>query len=106
MNKLGWIAVLSLLPSVVHAAPFLRCDAVTDLSIDAFVYQEGSSPAVSTPLVNGACKADMAGVSVGAHTLQTWFTSSLWGSASAKVPFTFTRPAAIPTGPANLLISQ
>ena len=96
------LLLLLLFPLTVSAAPFLTSDPTTNA--DTCVYQEGSV-VTRTPLVSNACHADLGAVTPGTHTLTVWFENSLWGTASATVPFTFSRPVA-GTGPTNLGIGK
>lgn len=98
------LLLLLLLPMSVNAAPFLTSDPVTAGTADTCVYQEGTV-VTRTPLVNNACHADLSAVTVGTHALTVWFENGPWG-ASATVPFSFSRPTAGGTGPANLGISK
>ena len=102
--RLTFLAIL-MIPSLAWASPFLVSDPDVTGAADKCVYQEGSSEPVATPLVQGACKIDLAQVSAGQHDLQVWFSSSLWGVDSAKVPFSYSRPAAGASGPSGLRIS-
>jgi hypothetical protein len=88
-----------------RAAPFLVSDPSTDATIDVCAYQEGTI-VTRTPTVAGACHADLAAVSQGAHSITVWFESSLWGTASASVPFSYKKPAGNGTGPGNLGVSK
>jgi hypothetical protein len=99
------LLLILLLPISVSAAPFLICNPVPVGSADTFAYQEGTV-IVRTPLVNNACHADLSGVSVGSHTYTVWLENSVWGTASATVPFTYSRPAAGGTGPSGMGISS
>ena len=99
------LAVLLFFAGSAMASPFIVSDPDTSGAADQCVYQEGTSAAVSTPLVNGGCKIDLASVTPGQHNLQVWFRSSLWGVDSAKVPFSYARPAAGGTGPGGLTIT-
>ena len=81
--------------SPVYSAPFLVSDPDPTQTADQCVYQEGAAAAVVTPTVGFACHADLSGVTTGAHTFSVTFKSSLWGTQSAAVPFTFARPASI-----------
>lgn len=79
--------LLLIVSGQVFSAPFLVSDPDTSKAADACVYQEGTAAAISTPLVVGGCKIDLAGFSAGTHNLQVWFRSSLLGVDSSKVPF-------------------
>lgn len=111
MKKLLFVLLFSLSP-VTWGAPNITCDPEASGNADAFVYQEGTNPPVSTPLVQIApsilksCKADVSGFSVGTHSLQVWFSNVVWGGISPKAPFSFTKPGAITTAPQNLQLSQ
>ena len=98
------LSLLLLVSFNVIAAPFLISDPDISKAADACVYQEGTAVAVSTPLVVGGCKIDLAGFSAGTHNLQVWFRSSLWWVDSVKVPFVFVKPVAGGTGPSTLQI--
>ncbi len=102
---------LFLFTSMANAAPFIVSDSypATDPLPDTCSYQDGTAAIVTAPAVKDAtgtyCKFDIASSAVGAHSLQVWATSNVWG-ASAKVPFTYTRPAQL-RAPANIgLVAQ
>lgn len=103
------LSLLLMFATSVQAAPFLISDPDPTGAANKCIYQEGTDPAVETPVVAippsvlvGSCKIDLAGFSVGNHNLQVWFSSDLWGVTSVKVPFAFARPSANGTGPTNL----
>lgn len=98
------LLVLLLFSCSANAAPFLTTDPGPVGAADTCVYQE-STVITRTPLVNNACHANLVAVTPGAHTFSVWFENSLWGTQSAAVPFTFSRPIAGGTGPANVGIS-
>ena len=89
------ILLFLLLSGSAQAAPFLVSDPDPAQIADQCIYQEGTAAPVVTPTVGFACRADMSGVTTGAHTLNVSFKSSQWGTQSAAVPFTFARPGAI-----------
>lgn len=105
------LLLLTLLPFNAMAAPFLVSDpAPTGQSIDQCIYQDGTAASVTTPLATytgysgPGCKIDLGTFAAGTHNLQVWFASSLWGTASAKIPFALNVPATGGAGPANLII--
>lgn len=91
--------------SHAHAAPFIVSDPDPTGASDKCFYQEGVAAAVGTPVVAAGCKIDASAFPVGAHSLQVWFSSTLWGVTSVKANFSFTRPSATATGPTNLQLS-
>lgn len=99
------------LSECTHAARLVS-DADPTGAADKCVYQEGSQPAVETPVqivppaLTGSCNITLDSFSAGAHNLQVWFRSSVWGVDSTKVPFGFTKPAAGGPGPTGLKITQ
>lgn len=102
-----FLSLLLCIPMIASAAPFLVSDpAPAGSTATHCVYQDGTAAAVVTPLVSRACRADLAGMSVGSHSLQVWFRDDVWGTESAKIPFVFTRPAAGGTGPAGVGIEK
>lgn len=100
-----YLLALLLLPLSAFAAPFLASSPTTDTAADTCAWQEGTVISRSA-LVAGACHADLTGVTPGAHSITVWFESSAWGTQSAAVPFTFSRPTAGGTGPTGLGISK
>ena len=106
MKKL--LALLLFMAAPAFAAPFIVSDPDPTGAADKCVYQEGAAAAVETPVavvppqLTGGCKIDAAGFTVGSHSIQVWFKSTLWGVTSGKAPFVFQRPSATATGPANL----
>ena len=110
MHKLLLIVALSFaLPAL--PAPFLVSEPATT-DVTHCVYQEGTAAPVLTPVFQaapsskGQCRADLAGMAAGNHSLQVWFRNDTWGVDSAKVPFAFSRPAAGGTGPAGVAIEK
>lgn len=106
MKKLLCVLVVVLLfPFQVQTAPFLVSSPLADpTQADTCAVQEGTV-VTRTPLVSGACHADLSAEAAGTHSLTVWFESSVWGTASATVPFSFSRPTAGGTGPTGLGIS-
>ena len=108
-------ALLLLSTSVVSGAPFLVSDpapAPTAGDTITCVWQEGTNPAVSTPLAvypatqtGPGCKIELATFTAGTHNLNVWFHSALWGTDSAQTPFVLQKPSAGGTGPATLRIT-
>lgn len=88
-----------------QAAPFLVSDPSTDPAVDTCALQEGTV-LTRLPTVAGACHADLTAATPGAHSITVWFESSVWGTQSAAVPFTFSRPIAGATGPGGLGIRK
>lgn len=106
------LLVLLFLCTPVFAAPFIVSDPDPTGASDVCTYQEGTAAPVSAPTVAippsnlvASCKFDASVFTVGTHNLQVWFSSTKWGVTSGKVPFSFTRPSATATGPANLQLS-
>lgn len=99
------IAFLFFLCTPVFAAPFLVSGPTTDTSVDICAWQEGTV-VTRTPLVASACHADLAAVTAGAHSITVWFESSVWGTQSAVVPFSFSKPSNGAVGPTGIGISK
>jgi hypothetical protein len=104
MKKLLLLMLVS--PSVL-AAPFLITDPV-DANADRCVYTvKGGTPqefpVTVDPTLGRICKVDLASAPTGTNDITLAVKSSVWGTASANVPFAFTRPATV-TAPANTRI--
>lgn len=102
MKKL--LVLLLFFATTAQAKPFLICSPDPTGNADTFAYQEGTV-ITRTPLLANACHADLAAATPGAHTFTIWFENSVWGTASAKAPFTYSRPIDGGTGPTNPGIS-
>lgn len=65
--------------SAALAQPYMVSDPVVVSPADvdktkiSCVFQEGAAPPVVTPLVNGGCKASLAGAALGTHNYLVWF---------------------------------
>lgn len=97
------LCLLLALPGMAFAAPFVIADVVAGVG-QCGVYLD-ATPRVLVPAVAGQCKYDLAGVSVGAHSVtMTAMTINdpIWGTqeSAQSVPLAFSRPAgpAVPTG--------
>lgn len=106
------MAVMLYLLAVIYseAAPFLVCDPYPStgwqptkflITIDGGAVIE--SPAFKNPDNSVQLKYDLGSISAGSHSL-TVRSADVWGSSTA-VPFSFTKPSAPPTAPANINIS-
>lgn len=102
--------VFALLGTNVYGARMVSDPDPTGAA-DKCVYQEGTNPPVETPVtvvppaLTGACDVVLDGFTTGQHNLQVWFKSTVWGVASAKVPFAFAKPGAGGPGPAGLKLA-
>lgn len=105
MKKLiTFITSLFLGTNLALADPHIFSDPDPTGASDLCVYSLAGGPATPTPVVNGGCYIDIAGVPVGQNQVEVWFESSVWGVTSVKVPFVFTRPAADGQGPVGISI--
>ena len=87
------------------AAPFLVSNPTPDVATDTCAWQDGTV-ITRSPTVAGACHADLSTVTPGAHSITVWFESSVWGTQSAAVPFSFSKPSSGGVGPTGVGINK
>src|SRR5258706_12110959 len=100
-----YLLVALLFPLSVFAAPFIVSDPDPAGAADTCICQEGTATPLSAPTVASGCKIDAAPATAGTHNYLCWFSSTLWGTTSAKVAFTIKKPSASGQGPQNLTVS-
>lgn len=106
----GALIALSIHP--VYGAPFITGDV--EASCDTCVYISGGMPPIESPSVidalrgnpappfnNRICKQDASGALIGTNNITLACKNTLWGMASAAIPFTFVRPGSI-SSPASI----
>lgn len=108
-NTIFAVLILLTASSIAYATPFVVSDQTTQVVTHCGVALD-STPKYDTPIVTGACKIDISGVSAGTHTIKATFVNidPVWGRSESvfSAPLTFVKPASvIGIAPANLVIS-
>ena len=100
-----FLTLIALVCAPAWAAPFLVCNPSTDADVDIVAWQEGTV-ITRSPTVAGACHADLVAITPGTHSITVWFESTLWGTQSAAVPFSFSKPSSGGVGPTGIGIRK
>ena len=88
---IGFAVLLLNLLTLCSAAPFLVCDP--QAGIDSYNIVENVTQLTQVPAqADGSLRWDLAGVTVGQHSLTVSACSAVWG-CTAAVPFVYERPA-------------
>jgi hypothetical protein len=113
MKKLAILLAIVFMATSAWAAPFIACDpqaGVTNYQIapdttKGTLTLPAGIPAVTSAIVDGSLKLDLATVPAGTYNLlfKACKVDSIWGTVCSvtQSPFTFTRPIA-PIPPSNL----
>jgi len=93
---------LMIMPSIVLASPYLRCDPYTigPNQPDQFVVTiDSASPIISPAEVMADGKTrlnyDLVGITTGIHSFKVKAGISLWGTESVEIPFSCTKPVSV-----------
>lgn len=96
---LGMVALLLIVSTTAHSAPFLVADVPdgADTCTVAGLPVAVVASVPSKPGTPATCAWDLAPLPTGNYTVTARVFSALWGAGSvASTPFSFTRPAPLP----------